>query len=218
MGEVVLAKTSLLLSLWCPPKLEIAVNSLWADRAMYHTKRYLRKTSPEGSMPLPKRRDILVWCCVARNTFISFATRRPYRLCMEEEPLCDPEDVRSEFDRELQFHNFCSPAAKIRMVEDFVTMCKLSQNFRNILYLQRSMALSIQNSEYAISTRDGNEAELHNCVSRYLKAAEAEAELVDLIELHESVKCEGADEGSSERTSELVGARTRSYVLQIMTL
>jgi hypothetical protein len=218
MSELVLAKTSLLLSYWCHPKLEIAMSSLWADRAMYHTKRYLRKISPTGSMPLPKRRNILVWCCVARKTFISFVMRRPYRLCMEEAPLCDPEDVRSEFDRELQFHSFCSPAAKVRMVEDFVTMCKLSQNFRSILYLQTSMVLSIQNSALAIGTRDGNPAELHNCLSRYLKTAEAESELVDLIELHESVKYKGADGGSSERASELVAARTRSYVLQIMNL
>lgn len=217
MGEVVLAKVALLLSLWCPPKLEIAVSSLWAERAMYHTKRYLRKNPSAWSMPLPKRRDILVWCCVTRKIFISYSLRRPYRFCMEE-PLCDPEDLRSEFDRELQFHNFCSPVAKVRMVEDFVTMCKLSQNFRNILYLQSSMLPTLRNPEYSITTRDPNEAELHNCLSRYLRTAEAEAELVDLIELHEFVKCEGAGVGGGERASEVVAARTRSYVLQIMTL
>jgi hypothetical protein len=218
MGEVVLAKTSLLLSLWCPPKLEITVSSLWADRAMYHTKRHLRKTSAARSMPMPKRRDILVWCCVTRHTFISYSMRRPYRLCMEEEPLCDPDDVRSEFDRELQFHNFCSPTAKVRMIEDFVTMCKLSQNFRNILYLQRCMLFSIQDAECSTSTQDGNQAELHNCLSRYLQTAKAESELVDLIELHELVKCQGANRAGTERASELVAARTRSYVLQIMVL
>lgn len=217
MGELVLAKTSLLLSLWCPPKLEITVSSLWAGRAMFHTKRYLRKTSPAGSMPMPKRRDILVWCCITRNTFISYSMRRPCRLCMEEEPICDPEDVRSEFDREVQFHNFCSPAAKVRMVEDFVTMCKLSQNFRSILYLQRSMMFSIQNQDLEFA-RDGYDVELHNCLSRYLKTAEAEAELEDLIELHEFGKCEGADMAGGERASEVVAARTRSYVLQIMAL
>jgi uncharacterized hydantoinase/oxoprolinase family protein len=137
---------------------------------------------------------------------------------MEEEPLCDPEEVRAEFDREVQFHNFCSPAAKVRMVEDFVTMCKLSQNFRNILYLQRCMLFTIQDSEYGMFIQDGNGVELHNCLSRYLKTAEAESELVDLIELHELVKCEGADRAGSERASELVAARTRSYVLQIMVL
>lgn len=218
MGELVLAKTALLLSLWCPPKIEITVSSLWADRAMYHTKRHLRKTSPR-SMPMPKRRDILAWCCVARNIFISYSMRRPDRLCMEEELLCDPDDLRSEFDRELQFHNFCSPAAKIRMVEDFVTMCKLSQNFRNILYLQRCMLFSIQDAECSTSIQDVNhQVELHNCLSRYLQMAEAESELVDLIELHELVKCQGANRAGIERASELVAARTRSYVLQIMVL
>lgn len=218
MGELVLAKTSLLLSLWCSPKSEIGLSSLWADRAMYHTKRHLRKTSTAQSMPLPKRRDILIWCCVTRNIFISYSTRRPYRRCMEEEPLCDPNDLRSEFDRELQFHNFCSPAAKARMVEDFVTMCKLSHSLRNILYLQRCMLFPIQDAEGSSSIQDGNQAKLHNCLSRYLQTAQAESELVDLIELHELVKCQGADQVGSERESELVAARTRSYVLQIMVL
>lgn len=218
MDEVVLAKVSLLLSLWCPPKSEITINSLWADRAMHHTKRYLKKASPVEFEPMPKRRDILLWCCITRKTFISYAMHRPYLISMDDEPLCDPDSVRSEFDRELLFHNFCSTTAKVRMVDDFVIMCKLSQTLGNIMLMQRSMLSTIQSSEQISSAWGMDEHESSNCLSRYLNAAAAEAELMELIEEHESFKRQAADRGSGERTSELVAARMRSYMLQIMTL
>lgn len=219
LDEVVLAKVSLLLSLWCPPKVDIAVISLWIDRAMYHLKRYLRKTLPAKCTPMPKRHDILVWCCVSRNIFISYAMRRPYQLCMEEEPLCAPEDVRAEFDRELHFHQFCSPAAKVGMVEDFVNMCKLSQKLRNILYFQGSMLLSIQDSEQVASSWGENEKQLRNCINQYLRAAEAEANLMDHMESQEDFRFDGADSRDSERAlSVSAAAQMRSYILQIITL
>ena len=79
------------------------------------------------------------------------------------------------------------------------------------------MMLSIQNQDLEF-TQDGYDVELHNCLSRYLKTAEAEAELEDLIEQHEVSKCEGTDIAGGERPSEVVAARTRSYLLQIMAL
>jgi hypothetical protein len=92
MEELVLAKTALLLSLWCPPKLDVTINSLWADRDIYHSKQFLRESSVNTNI-LPKRYDILYWCCISRNAFISYAMRRPFRLCIEEDQmLCDHED------------------------------------------------------------------------------------------------------------------------------
>jgi len=216
--ELVLAKTALLLSLWCSPKMELSVNSLWVDRAITHTNAYRSRATPDSSNPMPKRCNILYWCCVARNALISYAMRRPTRLYMEEEPLCDPEEIRPEFEREILFHNFSSPNAKLRMVEDFVTLCKLSKNLRVILGSQRPMkSPATTYSDPMQSAVDGSEVELHDYISQYLEVANSESELMDLIENYEE-KCNSMEDIGDENPAEVISGKMRSYALNIMTL
>ncbi|KAH6662486.1 hypothetical protein B0J14DRAFT_707598 [Halenospora varia] len=217
--ELVLAKTALLLSFWCPPKVEILVNSLWIDRAIYHTKQFMRKSVSNTSNAIPKRCDILYWSCLSRNAFISYAMRRPYRLHIEEDALCDPQDVRSEFDREILFHNFSSPKGKLRMVDDFIALCKLGQSLNAILRSQRSMLFQLQwNSRQNTEDVDESEEhnELHQYLSRYLEAAKFESELLDLIEEHKKSNSISIDNAQNEGASEEMLARMRSYTLSII--
>lgn len=222
MEELVLAKTALLLSLWCPPKLDITINSLWADRAIYHSKQFLRKSSANTNM-LPKRCDILYWCCISRNAFISYAMRRPFRLCIEEDQmLCDPEDLRSEFNREIMFHNFSSEEGKVKMVEDFVMLCKLGRTLNLILRSQRSVLFRMQlegttpKSVDTLDEEDG-EGEVHDYLSRYLQAARFESELLELVEEHGKPNFNCMDKQVSEGASEDMVALTRSHCLSIIT-
>lgn len=223
--ELALAKTALLLSLWCPPKLELMVNSRWVDRAIHHTIQSLRNDTSDPNALMPKRSNILYWCCIARNTCICFAMRRPYRLFIEDQPLCDPEDVRGEFDREILFHNFSSPKAKLRMVDDFVVLCKLTQKLNSILRFQRSALFELQwNTGQTMTEKmdeDRSDYELHEHLSRYLEAAKLETELLDLVASQERIHTERSsaiitDTASSENPSEEMFAKLRLYTLHII--
>ncbi|CZR68755.1 uncharacterized protein PAC_18654 [Phialocephala subalpina] len=226
IDELVLAKASLLLSFWCGPKLDVTVNSVWADRAIYHTRQYLLKSTSQVTLVMPKRRDILYWCCLARNAFISYAMRRPHRLHIEENLLCEPDAVRSEFDREVIFHNFSSPQGKLRMIEDFVTMCKLSLNLSAMLKLQRSELFQLQwnASEPDVKDKDKDEPEtednLHHYLVNYLEAAKFETDVSDLIREYEENQRqaqtpEGASQGE-ELTSEQLLGKLRAYTLSLI--
>lgn len=145
--------------------------------------------------------------------------RRPYRLHIEEDALCDPQDVRSEFDREILFHNFSSPKGKLRMVDDFIALCKLGQSLNAILRSQRSMLFQLQwNSRQNTEDVDESEEhnELHQYLSRYLEAAKFESELLDLIEEHKKSNSISIDNAQNEGASEEMLARMRSYTLSII--
>lgn len=224
--ELVLAKTSLLLSLWCPPKGELTVCSLWVDRAIHHTKQYLQKNPIATDLMMPKRSDILYWCCIARNTCISFVMRRPYGLSIKDLPLCDPEDVRGEFNREILFHNFSSPMGKLRMVEDFVVLCKLSQRLSLIIKSQQALLLEPQWNVEQMAIEETGETghghRLHEYLSIYLAAAESETDLLGLIESHDKMNCEGprtniTDSFYNEDPVEEMLAKLRLHTLTIMT-
>lgn len=224
--EVVLAKLALLLSLWCPPKGELTVCSLWADRAIHHTKQYLGKNSVNTDGLMPKRTNILYWCCIARNTCISFVMRRPCRLFLKDEPFCDPDDVRGEFDREILFHNFSSPEAKLRMVEDFVTLCKLSRSLSSILRSQQDLLFeprwNVEQRSIEETDDTDHSHELHEYLSIYLAAAESESDLLGSIESHDRMNHEGSrtnitDTSYCEDPVEEMLAKLRFYTLTIMT-
>jgi hypothetical protein len=93
---------------------------------------------------------------------------------------------------------------KVRIVEDLSPCTTLSQNFRNIVYLQRSTLYSVQNS-------NGTAAQLQNSLLRYLMTAEAESELVDLIEWHEIVKCKGTS-GGRQRGGHSAGCSLHAFL------
>ncbi|KAF2796698.1 hypothetical protein K505DRAFT_157312 [Melanomma pulvis-pyrius CBS 109.77] len=213
--ELVLAKVSLLLSLWCGPKRDVTTNSLWSDRAIYHTKQFINKSSSKMNPILPKRNKILYWCCIIRNTFISYAMRRPYRLCSEEMSVCDPEAVRSEFEFELLFHDYSSPGEKLRMVEDFVTICKLANNLSSILRSQRSLVFGIDwRSEEPESPVTTNNNELHQCLAKYLGAAKHESELLELKDEYED-KTRFMEPRDTEHNEEML-TKMRSYTIHLI--
>lgn len=223
MEEVVLAKTALLLSFWCPPKTDITVTSLWIDRAIYHTKQFMRKMSNGTKHNLiPKRWSILYWTCISRNTLVSYATRRPNCLYIEEQLLYDLEDVRSEFDREIVWHSFSSPEGKLRMVEDFVLLCKLSRRLYSILKSQRSMLVELpwksrRNRMDSLEIEEEDNDELHNYLLRYLEASNYCSELTDLLEEHENCCLSFMERDNNEVTTEDLLARMRRFYISMIT-
>jgi hypothetical protein len=144
-------------------------------------------------------------------------------LHIEEEPWCDPDAVRSEFEREISFHSSSSPVGKLRMVEDFVVLCKLSQCLNSILRSQRSMLFEVQWKPSQIKAIENTDVELeednelHEYLSRYLEAAKYESELLELIEEHGKNNSLDMDNDGSERTSGEMLAKLRSYTLSIIT-
>lgn len=223
--ESYLAKTSLLVSLWAPPKLEIAMVSLWVDRALYHTRQYLEKYDPITTTPVPIGQDILYWCCIVRNSLISYVMRRPYRLHVDGIPLCDPEDIRREFELEARHHNFCTSEAKLQMIDDFILLCKVTSCLYSILKSHQSLLFEVQwNAERPIDRTSEVESDaptgqlVHEYILRYVEAAKYESELEDLIKDHEErrifknlTKTIGGEEEID------IIARMRSYNLYLIT-
>ncbi|EOD43909.1 putative fumarylacetoacetate hydrolase family protein [Neofusicoccum parvum UCRNP2] len=182
VDEIVLAKTALLLSFWCPPQVDVMINSFWADRAFHHTKQFLRKWARRENTPVPKRPGIVHWCCIIRSTLISYSMRRPYQLHVDEEPLCDPEEVRAEFGLEALFHNFATPEEKLRMIDDFVATCKLSKNLNMILRSQRALLFEMHWTPAAVDDESVAMTDvLQDHMTAYLSASNQEAELQDLL-------------------------------------
>jgi hypothetical protein len=136
--------------------------------------------------------------------------------------LCDPEDLRSEFNREIMFHNFSSEEGKVKMVEDFVMLCKLGRTLNLILRSQRSVLFRMQlegttpKSVDTLDEEDG-EGEVHDYLSRYLQAARFESELLELVEEHGKPNFNCMDKQVSEGASEDMVALTRSHCLSIIT-
>ncbi len=192
----------------------MAVNSLWVDRAIHHTTQYLSKSRSLSNRSMPKRRDILYWCCISRNVLISYAMRRPHRLHIEDEFLCTPDEVRSEFDREVLFHNFSSPQAKLQMIEDFVTLCKLSINLSSILKSQRVKAFRKQwTSENTACEQD----DLQENLANYLEMANYESDVISLIGEYEKSRKLSLQIGEDgEEASEELLSKLRSYTISLI--
>ncbi|KAH9204675.1 hypothetical protein DL95DRAFT_398304 [Leptodontidium sp. 2 PMI_412] len=219
IDDLILAKASLLLSLGCPTRLDIASNSLWIDRAINHTKRFMRRTKTFEHCGIRRRHDITYWCCVSRNAFISYVMRRPYRLLMNEEFLCDLDSLKYEFEGEVKHHDFSgSEATKIKMVEDFITMCKISRHLKSILQSHQSVLFQ---SQWNNGSGQGEAAESKECLKRYLEASKRELELEELVQEMEARRrmesLNWRNTGDEDDASDALLARVRSYTLSLIT-
>ncbi|KAL1615262.1 hypothetical protein SLS56_011886 [Neofusicoccum ribis] len=218
VDEIVLAKTALLLSFWCPPQVDVMTTSFWADRAFHHTKQFLRKWARRENTPVPKRPGIVHWCCIIRSTLISYSMRRPYQLHADEEPLCDPEEVRAEFGLEALFHDFTTPEEKLRMIDDFVATCKLSKNLNMILRSQRALLFEMHWTPAAVDDESMAITDvLQDHMAAYLSASNQEAELQELLRRYEEKGRVIGPGPRDELTFEEMPARMRAYNIYIIT-
>lgn len=100
------------------------------------------------------------------------------------------------------------------MIEDFVTMCKLSMNLSSILKSQR---IKLFHKQWNLGNTTCEQDDLHENLTNYLETANYEADILQLIGEYEKSRKLSLQigEGGEEASEELLG-KLRSYTISLI--
>ncbi|BDD62817.1 hypothetical protein MAP00_007775 [Monascus purpureus] len=143
-NHLLLAKVSVLLSLWSPQDSSMHVNSYWVGRAVHHI-RLSHASRPLNCSEKPRdRRRIVAWCCHNRDTMVAFGLRRPYRMHDLSRLISamNPGQLHHDFDAHgsgIFDSVVIDETSRNRMISNFIWHCKFCQHIRTIVAFQRDL-------------------------------------------------------------------------------